>query len=176
MGYPTTMIRILGSLFMFAIALAVTPARAEGNLVSWTGGPTPALALKDLSGNTVNLADLKGKVVLVNFWATWCAPCIQEMPSMQKLRDKIGLAGFEVIAVNYQEGAPRIHDFLKKRPLQLTILRDTDGAVRTGWGVKVFPTSFVVGIDGRIQYSLIGDTDWSSPKVVALIRELLPKT
>ena len=122
------------------------------------------------------LSAYKGKVVLVNFWATWCAPCIEEMPSMQRLRDKLGLAGFEVLAVNYQEGEARINDFLKKRPLNLTILRDSDGSARTAWGVKVFPTSYVLDTDQRIRYVVIGDVDWSSSKVENQIRALLPRS
>jgi thiol-disulfide isomerase/thioredoxin len=160
---------------LLVAASSGTIVHAGGNLVPWTGGATPPLALKDLAGSTVDLAALKGKVVLVNFWATWCAPCIHEMPSMQALRDKLGPAGFEVLAVNYQEGTPRITDFLKKRPLTLTIVRDADGQARTAWGVKVFPTSFIVGSDGRIRYSVLGDVEWTSPKVEAQIRDLLPK-
>jgi len=161
---------------LVSITLLGAPARAGSDLVPWTGGPTPRLVLKDLAGNPRNLADLKGKVVLVNFWATWCAPCIEEMPSMQQLRDKIGLAGFEVLAVNFQEGQPRINDFLKKRPLKLRIVRDSDGAVKAAFGVKVFPTSFIVDPDGRLRYSVIGDVDWTSSKIESQIRELLPKT
>ena len=160
---------------LFALAVLAAPASAGSDLVPWTGGTAPPLALKDLSGNAVNLSDLKGKVVLVNFWATWCAPCIEEMPSMQKLRDKIGISGFEVLAVNYQEGTARIYDFLKKRPLKLTIIRDSDGAAKTAWGVKVFPTSFIIGPDGRVRYSVIGDVDWTSTRIESQIRDLLPK-
>jgi thiol-disulfide isomerase/thioredoxin len=158
------------------LALDAAPAAAATDLVPWTGGPTAALNLKDLGGRSVNLADYRGKVVLVNFWATWCAPCIAEMPSMQALRDKLGTTKFDVLAVNYQEGTPRINAFLKKRPLTLTIVRDTDGAARTAWGVKVFPTSFVVDTEGRIRYSVQGDVEWMSKKVEAQIRELLPNT
>jgi thiol-disulfide isomerase/thioredoxin len=158
------------------LALGVTPAALAGSdFVPWTGGATPALTLKDLSGHPVDLADYRGKVVVVNFWATWCAPCIAEMPAMQALRDKLSLAGFEVLAVNFQEGTPRINDFLRKRPLKLTIVRDADGAARTAWGVKVFPTSYVVDTDGRIRYSVQGDADWGSSKVESQIRALLPK-
>jgi cytochrome c biogenesis protein CcmG, thiol:disulfide interchange protein DsbE len=166
---------VLGLLFLFAV-LGGAPARAGSDLKPWPGGPTPQLSLRDLTGREVNLADLKGKVVLVNFWATWCAPCIQEMPSMQRLQDKLGLAGFEVLAINYQEGQARINDFLKKRPLKLTILRDHDGSVRTGWGVRVFPTTFVIDTEQRIRYTVTGDMDWSSPKVESQIRELLPRS
>jgi thiol-disulfide isomerase/thioredoxin len=166
---------VLRLLLLVAVFLAA-PALAGSDLKPWTEGPAPPLSLRDLAGQPVNLADFKGKVVLVNFWATWCAPCIEEMPSMQRLREKLGLAGFEVLAVNYQEGAARINDFLKRRPLKLTILRDHDGSVRTGWGVRVFPTSFVIDTEQRIRYTVVGDVDWTSPKVEAQIRDLLPRT
>jgi thiol-disulfide isomerase/thioredoxin len=168
-------LRTLFFSLLVALALAGQRVRAGSDLVPWTGGATPPLTLNDLAGNPVSLAGLKGKVVLVNFWATWCAPCIHEMPSMQALRDKIGPAGFEVLAVNYQEGVPRINDFLKKRPLKLTIVRDSDGAARKAWGVKVFPTSFIVDPEGRIRYTVLGDVDWTSTKVESQIRDLLPK-
>ena len=170
------MFRFALNLVILLAVLGNAPARAGSDLKPWTGGPTPQLALLDLAGKPVNLADFKGKVVLVNFWATWCAPCIEEMPSMQRLRSKLGLAGFEVLAVNFQEGQARINDFLKKRPLELPILRDHDGSVRTVWGVRVFPTSFVIDTDQRIRYTVTGDVDWSSPKVESQIRELLPRS
>jgi thiol-disulfide isomerase/thioredoxin len=166
---------VLRLLLLFAV-LGCAPAFAGSDLKPWTDGPTPQLSLRDLAGQPVNLADFKGKVVLVNFWATWCAPCIEEMPAMQRLRDKLSLAGFEVLAVNYQESQSRIIDFLKKRPLKLTILRDHDGSVRTGWGVRVFPTSFVIDTEQRIRYTVIGEVDWSSSKVESQIRELLPRS
>jgi thiol-disulfide isomerase/thioredoxin len=170
------MIQIVLRLLLLVAVFQAAPALAGSELKPWTEGPTPQLSLRDLAGQPVNLADYKGKVVLVNFWATWCAPCIEEMPSMQRLREKLGLAGFEVLAVNYQEGQARINDFLQKRPLKLTILRDHDGSVRTGWGVRVFPTSFVIDTEQRIRYTVVGDVDWTSPKVESQIRDLLPRT
>ena len=151
-------------------------AHAGFELKPWTGGPTPPLSLRDMSGKTVTLADFRGKVVLINFWATWCAPCIAEMPAMQRLRDKLSLAGFEVLAVNYKESETKIGDFLKKHPLGLTILRDTDGAVGGMWSVRTFPTSFIIDTDQKIRYWVIGDVDWTSDSVEGRIRELLPKS
>ena len=168
----------LSILFLLCLVLVLDSrqAVAGSDLKPWTGGPAPQLALLDLAGQPVRLSDFKGKVVLVNFWATWCAPCIEEMPSMQRLRDKLSLAGFEVLAVNFQEAQPRIDQFLKKRPLKLTILRDADGRARTAWGVRVFPTSFVIDTEQRIRYTVTGDVDWTSGKVESQIRELLPRT
>ncbi len=165
----------LSFLFLLAV-LGNTAARAGGELKPWTGGTTPPLSLRDLAGQPVSLTDFKGKVVLVNFWATWCAPCIEEMPSLQRMQDRLALAGFEVLAVNYQESQARINGFLKKRPLSLTILLDHDGSVRTAWGVRVFPTSFVLDTSQRIRYTAVGEVDWESPSMVTQIRGLLPKS
>src|SRR6202795_2738963 len=89
---------------MVAIWLLAAPvAYAADVLEPWTGGPTPALRLKNLAGNDVGLDDYRGRTVIVNFWATWCAPCVAEMPSLQRLRDRMAPDGLEVIAVNLQE-------------------------------------------------------------------------
>ena len=161
--------------FLFSLIVGAS-AYAGSELKSWTGGPTPPLSLIDLSGRPVNLADFKGKVVLVNFWATWCAPCIAELPAMQRLHDKLSLAGFEVLAVNYQESRKKVDDFLQKRPLHLPILRDADGTARAAWNVRTFPTSFIIDADQHIRYVVLGDVDWTSTSVESRIRELLPKS
>ena len=135
----------------------------------------PPLELRTLDGQPLALADLRGKVVLVNFWATWCEPCVEEMPSLQRLRDRLGAARCEVLAVNYQEGEPRIRAFLQKVPLDLPIVRDTDGGVARAWKVRIFPTTFVVDADQSIRYLLTGGLDWAEPAVERRIRALLPR-
>ena len=166
---------IIATLLSVLIAVA-GPALAGFELKPWTGGATPPLSLQDVSGRKIDLAQYRGKVVLVNFWATWCAPCVAELPAMEKLREKLSLSGFEVLAVNYKDSPKKINDFLVKRPLALPIPRDADGAVGLAWAVRTFPTSFVIDTDGRIRYWVIGDVDWLSPSVESRIRELLPKT
>ena len=166
---------ILVTLLSLLMAMA-GPVLAGFELKPWTGGPTPPLSLPDVSGRKIDLAQYRGKVVLVNFWATWCAPCVAELPAMQQLRDKLALSGFEVLAVNYKDSQKKIDDFLLKRPLALRIPRDTDGATGMAWAVRTFPTSFVIDTDGRIRYWVIGEVDWLSPSVEKRIRELLPKT
>jgi thiol-disulfide isomerase/thioredoxin len=138
----------------------------------WNGGPTPALQLKTLDGRTINLADFRGRTVIVNFWATWCAPCVAEMPALQRLRDRMGLQRLEVIAVNFQENAARIRPFVERRRLTYPVVRDHDGAARAAWGVTVFPTSFVVGPDQRIAWVAIGEVDWRDARVELRIRSL----
>ena len=140
----------------------------------WTGGAPPPLALRDLNGKEHRLADYRGRVVVLNFWATWCEPCLREMPSMQRLQDKLGGKRFAVLAVDFGEGAPRVKGFLKDLPVRFTVLLDRDISVASAWKVKVLPTTLVVDAEQRIRYSVIGDLEWDSPSVETAIRKLLP--
>jgi thiol-disulfide isomerase/thioredoxin len=148
---------------------------AGGTMKPFTGGgETPPLALRDLQGRQHKLADYKGKVVVLNFWATWCDPCREEMPAMQRLQDK--LAGkLVVLAVDYGEGPPRVGDFLKKVPVRFTVLLDRDTSAATAWKVKVLPTTLVIDPAQRIRYVAVGDVGWDTPPVEAEIVKLLPK-
>jgi peroxiredoxin len=133
----------------------------------------PALELLRVDGTPLSLHSLRGKVVLVNFWATWCEPCIAEMPALQALRDALAPTGFEVLGVNFQEGPTRIDAFVRKNGISFPVVRDTDGAVVRAWNARVFPSSFVVDREGRIRYVMVGEGDWTSPTLVSTIRSLL---
>lgn len=140
----------------------------------WKGKPAaPPIALLTVDGSPVSLQQFLGKVVLVNFWATWCEPCIAEMPSMQQLRDRFAAEGFEVLAVNYQEGPARIGAFMQKMNLSLPVVRDTDGSVARQWGARVFPASYLIDRSGNIRYVISGAADWTSAPLVSTIRSLL---
>jgi thiol-disulfide isomerase/thioredoxin len=143
-------------------------------LKPWSGGATPPLALRDAQGREHKLSDYRGKVVVINFWATWCDPCREEMPSMQRLQDKLAGKPFAILAVDYGEGAPRVNEFLKKVPVRFTVLLDRDTSAASVWKVKVLPTTLVLDSQHRIRYSVVGDLEWDSPKVEGAIRKLLP--
>jgi thiol-disulfide isomerase/thioredoxin len=158
-----------------ALALAgLTVAWAGGGTMRpWSGGATPPLALRDLAGEEHKLADYKGKVVVLNFWATWCDPCREEMPSMQRLQDK--LAGkLVILAVDYGEGPPRIKDFLSKVPVRFTVLLDRDTSAASAWKVKVLPTTLVIGPDQSVRFVAVGDIGWDTQAIEEQIRKLLP--
>jgi thiol-disulfide isomerase/thioredoxin len=155
------------------LAPVVVPLSA-GELERWSGEPqAPAIDLLRTDGTPLSLAELRGKVVLVNFWATWCEPCVTEMPALQRLRDTLGPQGLEVLAVNYMEGPARIDAFVQKIGLSLPIVRDTDGSVAKTWNARIFPSSYVVDRGGRIRYVLTGGAEWTSAALVSTIRELL---
>jgi len=156
------------------LAAASAASAAGGQMKPWTGGATPPLALRDLGGKEHRLADYRGKVVVLNFWATWCEPCREEMPSMQRLQDRLAGKPFAILAVAFGEGAPRIKDFLGKVPVKFTVLLDRDLSAANAWKVKVLPTTLVLDPEQRIRYSVVGDLEWDSPAVESAIRKLLP--
>ena len=155
--------------------LAAFVSRVNGaELKRWKGKPAaPEIDLMTVDGRPLSLQALRGKVVLVNFWATWCEPCIREMPSLQQLRDQLHADGFEVLAVNYQEGPARINSFIEKLQLSLPVVRDTDGSVARAWGARIFPANYLVDRAGNIRHSMSGAADWTSPSLVSTIRTLL---
>lgn len=145
-----------------------------GELQPWTGKPAaPRIDLLRPDGAPFDWDALRGTVVLVNFWATWCEPCVAEMPALQRLRGQLAPQGFEVLGVNIREGAARIEPFVRKVGIGFPIVRDTDGAVTRAWGVGVFPTSFIVDRGGAIRYALVGESEWTTPEVLSRIRPLL---
>ena len=165
--------RLISCWFSFLLlALGACSVAAQG-LKPWPGGATPLLTLKDLEGRTHRLEDYRGKVVLVNFWATWCEPCREEMPSMQKLRAALAGRPFEVLAVNLAEPETRIRRFLAATPLAFPVLLDRDGSVAKSWRARLLPVSFVVGPDGAIRYWALGELDWGEDKVRSAIAALM---
>jgi thiol-disulfide isomerase/thioredoxin len=167
--------RLKGALLAVALLAWSCAAGAAGReLKPWSGGATPPLALRDVQGREHKLSDYRGKVIVLNFWATWCDPCREEMPSMQRLQDKLAGKPFAILAVDYGEGVPRVNDFLKKVPVRFTVLLDRDTSAATAWKVKVLPTTLVLDSRHRIRYSVVGDLEWDSPEVEGAIRKLLP--
>lgn len=161
------------------LTLALSIAQAKELKSLEPRAPFSALTLPDLAGKTHRLADYQGKVVLVNFWATWCPPCRAEMPSMQRLKARMAGKPFVILAVNMAENEADIRDFLKEmKPTKIdfTILMDPQGKTIKEWRVSVFPTSFIIDATGNLRYSLLGATEWDEYDTVQKIEALLPPT
>lgn len=133
----------------------------------------PALRLPDMAGTTHDLAGHAGSVVLVNFWASWCPPCLAEMPSLERLRARLAGRGFEVLAVNVGENPRRARAMLDRLGYTGTLLLDRDQAAFAAWGVAVLPTSFVIGRCGRVRLRAVGEVEWDAEGIVELIEALL---
>jgi thiol-disulfide isomerase/thioredoxin len=153
---------------------ATQGAVAGRKLRPYKGSPVPPpLKLAGLDGKVHDLADYQGKVVLVNFWASWCPPCVHEMPSMQRLKEKMAGKPFVILGVNLAEPEQEVRDFLAtKVKVDFPILMDRDGAALKAWKVFVFPTSFVVGPDGKIRYGLYGEFEWDTDEVIRVMDSL----
>lgn len=132
-----------------------------------------AFALPSLHGETVRLADHLGKVIFLNFWATWCPPCREEMPSMQTLYDELAPEGFEIIAVNVLEPESTVEAFIDEFGYTYPVLLDADGGVMGQYGVRAYPTTYVIDREGYVIGVRPGGYDWGSPAVVGAFRELL---
>ena len=170
----TTRRRLLaGSLAVTALAWAGS-ARAAHVVRPWPAGkPTPALALTDLDGKAWSLAALKGRPVVLNFWASWCEPCRAEMPSLELLQTRHEKAGLVVLSVNYQEPPPKIRRFLDTLPFSLPILLDREGEAAAAWTPRVFPTTVLIDRSGAARHSVIGELDWMGDTARGLIEPLL---
>jgi peroxiredoxin len=137
------------------------------------GDMAPDFTLEDTEGNKVTLSALRGKVILVNFWATWCPPCKEEMPSMEKLNQIMADEDFVMLAINADEnGRAVVPDFLKKNPHDFTVLYDDQGAVKQDYGVYKLPESFIINKGGTIVEKVAGAIDWASPQTVAYLKNL----
>ncbi len=135
----------------------------------------PDFTLPDLDGEAHSLAEFRGKVVMLNFWATWCPPCRREMPSMQRLYEKYGERGLVVVAVNQFEDPDLVFEFTGRLSLEPTfpILFDRESRVSEQYKVKGLPTTYLLDREGRIHYRAIGGREFDHPEVEALIEGLL---
>jgi len=147
-------------------------------LALWLHGRTPQVApdfaAPDLEGQAVRLSAYRGRVVLVNLWATWCPPCREEMPSMERLHQRLKDRGFVLLAVSEDEGgAEGVRAFVAQMKVTFPVLLDPDGDVGRKYEVWGFPESFLLDREGRVVERVIGPRDWSSPEQIARIEALL---
>lgn len=174
----------LRTLGLGAVGALAGPAWAQGaqavgplpgvDVADWPAGqPTPALLAPDLQGHMVDLASLRGKVTMINFWASWCAPCRVEMPLLQAVPELLGEDRVAVLAVNFKEPPRTVGRFVAAQQWRVPVVLDTSGAVAQAWGVKVFPTTFLVDPQGRARQVIRGEVDWSDATALGWVERLL---
>jgi peroxiredoxin len=134
--------------------------------------PAPDFTLKDMDGRTHRLSQYRGKVVLVNFWATWCPPCRREMPSMERAWKQFDHEKIALLAVDVGEDLDTVFTFLADYPISFPLLFDHDSSVVEQWPIRGLPTTFVVDPQGRLHYRAIGGRDWDDPALMDKIRAL----
>ena len=162
-------------MILLAVILSAAVISAAGELQPYEArSEPPALDLADLGGRQHRLDSYRGQVVLVNFWASWCPPCLAEMPSMQRLATALQDRPFRLLAVNVRESRSKAWKFTKLLNVTFTTLLDSTGEASEAWNVQIYPTSYLVDADGRLRYVAYGPVDWDADDIIQRIEALMP--
>ena len=129
----------------------------------------PNFTLTDVAGKAINLYEKRGKVILLNFWASWCPPCVKEIPSMNRLAESFDADKFEIVSVNFKESPETISDFLKSVQVDFPVLIDLDGKVSNQYEIFAFPSSFIIDAQGKMRYSVNTAIEWDEPQVKEIL-------
>ena len=139
-----------------------------------TGRPAPNFTLPGLDGKMVSLSNYQGHVVLVNIWATWCPPCVDEMPSMERLYQELKDENFEIVAISIDAmGAEAVAPFMEKNKLNFAALLDPEGTIKSVYQITGVPESFIVNKKGILVEKIIGPRNWADPAAVRYLRDLI---
>ncbi len=137
------------------------------------GKEAPDFTLKDLNGRDVSLRDLRGRVLLLNFWATWCPPCVEEIPALNRLRRGFQGRDFEIVGISTDRSVSTIKEFMETNPIEYLVLHDGDIKVSRIYNVFSIPTTFLIDRNGRIVERYFGEQDWTSREIKEKIDALL---
>jgi len=167
-------------LTVFACGMDSNREAMEGEASDWVALKKDSKAedftLKDINGKDFSLSDFRGKIVFLNFWATWCSPCREEMPSMEKLHHKFKDDDLVILALSTdRDGKKVVTPFAEEEGLTFTILLDSDGEVSDSYRVFGLPTTFIIGRDGTILHKEMGVSDWFSEESQSYFKELMEK-
>ena len=157
---------LAGYLTLFIAACGEGPVAVVGN-------PAPDFDTVDLKGDVWSLSDLKGKVVFVNFWATWCAPCREEMPSMQRLYEKMPKDKFEMIALFNNDKKPAVRNFVSQLGLTFPIWSDESNIIGARYGLTGLPETLIVDKKGIIREKFIGPAEWDTPETIEMLTKYI---
>lgn len=160
-----TLVCLLSPLLVFATQLE-----------PYTGAADKEFILADLKGHTHSLSNYKGKVVLVNFWASWCRPCVEEMPDLTRLKKLLADQPFEILALNTGESKYKVKHFVKRINFDLPVLLDSSSKIFNNWDIKILPTSFLIDANGHVRYRIPGNPGWDDEQTISAIKKLINET
>jgi peroxiredoxin len=164
----------LGAVVMM-LAMLFSCSSVERPRTPVVGETFPDMVLPDLQGNTFRLSDHRGEVVLINFWASWCAPCIEEMPSLERLHRALESKGLRVVAVSVDEDLQVVERLREEHDLSFLILHDEGAAVSHAFETFKYPETYIVDREGQLLSKVIGARDWITPRImvdmVGLLKE-----
>ncbi len=177
--YLNIMARISRETAVYGLALALAVGmvyRVQGYLRVYDvgeGDRAPGFSVTDEQGVGVSLDDYRGKVVLLNFWATWCPPCVQEMPSLDALYQELRGRGFVVVGISVDEDDSRYRAFLDSSGVTFPTARDPERAVSVRYGTMKYPESYLISREGRVLRKYVGPEDWLRPEIANYLRSVL---
>jgi DsbE subfamily thiol:disulfide oxidoreductase len=155
------------------IVLLILSACQRESTSPQLGKQAPDFTLANLSGQSVRLMDLRGKVVLLNFWASWCPPCREEVPSLVKLNKAMSGKDFRMLAVSIEQGGVEaVEKYFRNAGIRLPALVDADGKVGKTFGITGVPETFIIDKQGVIRKKVVGPIDWDDPSVIQYLQEL----
>lgn len=164
---------IMKKLLALIIAMLMANTYAQDLLTPLPNTPdAPDFLLRDLNEKIYELENFEGKPLIVNFWATWCPPCRKEMPSMNRAWEKIKDEGINMVAINYAEDEESVRAYIKKHPVDFTILLDESGEEFENWSIRGLPTTLILDPKGHVVYQAVGDREWDNDKLLDMIRKL----
>jgi len=166
-------------LIIFVAAVAVfffifkTPQTTKVTLTE-TGSAPPDFELTDINNNRIKIAELKGSVVLVNFWATWCGSCVEEIPSMERMfRLLSGDSRFKVVTILYKDDLQRAKDYMSQNGYTLPVYMNPDSSAEKTFGITGIPETFILDKKGILRHKVIGPEEWDTPRVLDALRTLI---
>ncbi len=157
--------------FPLLLLLALFPACYSGSRPPRIGSAAPDFAVQD-SDRKVSLHDLHGQVVVLNFWATWCAPCVEEMPSLDQLQERFKGKGITVLAVSIDDDGDAYHQFLKDHKVGMLTVRDQSKQSSILYGTFKYPETYIIDRDGIVRRKFIGAVEWGQPEIVEYLKRL----
>ena len=167
------LILIVFILFPVLVAAEIT---APDGIIKLDGRPAPELNLKDVDGNSYNIKQSRGKWVFVHFWAAWCGPCRREMPTVQRMTEKLKDTAIDIVLVNTAETDDEVFNFLGVVAPDMSTLMDRDGLVTERWQPRGLPASFFVSPEGTLEYIALGGREWDKSRFLNFVTQVVEST
>ncbi len=175
MNLKTICVLVVAGALTAGLALAHGPRVHNARLVEFNRPlPAPGFTLSDPDGNPISLSDFRGKFVLLNFWATWCPPCVKEMPSMERLAKLFAQRPFVVLGISLDlEGAEIVKPFLARLGVTFPIVLDPRGTMARAYGARDLPSTFLLNPEGNVIAAAKGEREWDSKDLVEYLTEVI---
>ena len=164
---------LAGVLVVLFAAFLYTISDVMEQQVIDAGDTAPKFTIKTENGQQIGRSEFPGKLLMVNFWATWCPPCVEEMPSLNQFARAMGPQGVTVLGISVDRNEKAYREFLQRNSLQFLVARDPDENISSSYGTFKWPETYVINREGKVVQKFIGPRDWNDPQIVNSIRALL---